>query len=460
MKLRLRPSADIYGFMVVATFLGSLILIPAFAGPCKLAKLAEFPITMTNLRPVMTAKINDTDEKFLVDSGAFYSLLSPASVAELKLPTSPTPFGFYMTGIGGGTANASLARVRTFTLADVAIPNVTFLVGGSDIGEGTVGVLGQNVLHLGDVEYDLAQGAIRLMKVRDCSKAMLAYWVGPSQSFSVIDIGSTTPQKPFTTGSASINGREIRVMFDTGAGPSVLSLKAAARVGIKPDSPGVVDAGRSWGIGSNTIPSYIAPFSSFKIGDEEIRNTKLRIADIDLDDADMLIGPDFFLSHRIYVANSQHKLYFTYNGGPVFKLSGARYGSAIAASTANEPASTGSSAASAPAPDPADGGDAADYSRRGNAFASRRDFQQALTNLTRACELAPDNAEYFYQRGMIYWQMKQGAAAMADFDTALNLKPDNVAVLVSRAELEADIAQAKAIWPQIADEFNRHGISP
>ena len=34
----------------------------------------------------------------------------------------------------------------------------------------------------------------------------------------------------------------------------------------------------------------------------------------------MLIGADFFLSHRVYVANSQRKLYFTYNGGPVFNL--------------------------------------------------------------------------------------------------------------------------------------------
>jgi tetratricopeptide (TPR) repeat protein len=198
-----------------------------------------------------------------------------------------------------------------------------------------------------------------------------------------------------------------------------LSLKAAARVGIKPDSPGVVSAGPTWGFGSNTIPSYIAPFSSFKIGEEEIRNTRLRIADIDLPNADMLIGPDFFLSHRIYVANSQHRLYFTYNGGPVFNLSSAKY----------------ESTAAAPTPDSSNSGDAAQYSRRGEAFAARHDFDQALANLTRACELAPDTAEYFHQRGMIYWQLKQDAAAMADFDRALKLKPDDVDALVSRAEL-------------------------
>jgi hypothetical protein len=61
-------------------------------------------------------------------------------------------------------------------------------------------------------------------------------------------------------------------------------------------------------------------FSSFRIGDEEIRNTRLRIGAIGIAEADMLIGADFFLSHRIYVASSQHKLYFTYNGGPLFNL--------------------------------------------------------------------------------------------------------------------------------------------
>jgi Tfp pilus assembly protein PilF len=249
-----------------------------------------------------------------------------------------------------------------------------------------------------------------------------------------------------------------------------LSLKAAARVGIKPDSPGVVSAGPTWGFGSNTIPSYIAPFSSFKIGEEEIRNTRLRIADIDLPNADMLIGPDFFLSHRIYVANSQHRLYFTYNGGPVFNLSSAKYESAAPASKSAGPEPTDGSTTTAPAPDSSPGdaknadansGDAAQYSRRGEAFAARHDFEQALANLTRACELAPDNAEYFHQRGVVYWQLKQDAAAMADFDQALKLKPDDVDALVSRAELSlqggdrlrarADLDAADAVASKQAD---------
>jgi hypothetical protein len=56
------------------------------------------------------------------------------------------------------------------------------------------------------------------------------------------------------------------------------------------------------------------------LGDEEMRNVRLRFGDFSMDGGDMLLGADFFLSHRVYVANSQDKLYFTYNGGPPFDL--------------------------------------------------------------------------------------------------------------------------------------------
>ena len=32
----------------------------------------------------------------------------------------------------------------------------------------------------------------------------------------------------------------------------------------------------------------------------------------------MLLGYDFLRSHRVLVAHSQRRIYFTYNGGPVF----------------------------------------------------------------------------------------------------------------------------------------------
>jgi tetratricopeptide (TPR) repeat protein len=304
---------------------------------------------------------------------------------------------------------------------------------------------------LWDVEYDLGQGAVRLVQPSDCRKYFLAYWVKPADPLSVIDIEVPRQRRERyyqTIGSASVNGVGIRVVFDTGSGLSVLSLRAAARAGIKPDSPGVVPAGTSVGVGT-TFQTYIAPFSNFKIGGEEIKNTRLRIGALNLENADMLIGADFFLAHRIYVSNGEHKLYFTYNGGPVFNLSGANGASATDhphAAIASDQAAATTTPANATASATRDAGaeDAGDLSRRGQALASRRDFDHALADLNRACELAPDDAEYVYQRGMIYWQMKQTALAKADLDRAIKLKPNAALALRARAEFSLETNDKRA----------------
>ena len=152
------------------------------------------------------------------------------------------------------------------------------------------------------------------------------------------------------------------------------------KAGLKVDSPGVVPAGETFGFGRSTVRTYIAPVSVFKIGDEEIRNTRLRWGRWDLPDTDMLIGADFFLSHHIYVANGQNKLYFSYNGGPVFNLTAQQDGGsrrALAAS-AEAPAATSSDVKKPPADanpsepkEPA--GDASEYARRGSALRARQD---------------------------------------------------------------------------------------
>ncbi len=439
----------------------------SLAGQCALGKLVEFPITMVDLVPQMTAKINGTDVRLLVDSGANFSNISPASAAELNLATRPAPMELVLRGVNG-SLSVSIAMVKEFTLPGVTLHDIEFTVAGSEIGRGSVGLLGQNVLHYADVEYDLGQGVIRLWKPTNCgSKVTLAYWVDKSSSYSEINIESRE-RTSTAIGRASINGKDVRVVFDSGAMLSTLTLKAAARLGIRPDSPGVVPGGMAGGLGAKMTPSYIAPVESFKLGDEEIRHTQLRFTDLQLSDVDMLIGADFFLSHRIYVANSRQKLYFTYNGGPVFNLTHLKLGAAPGAPAPPAPAGDAAPAPAAvqdrPPEEPqttvadksdaapasaavqdrppeqpqatvADRGDAADFSRRGGAMASRGDYDHALIALSRACELAPDNPEYFFQRSRLYLQMGNRVLAGKDLDQTLKLKPQHVAALVSRAEL-------------------------
>lgn len=411
----------------------------AIGAGCKISKIAELAVTMVNMHPMVTAQINGVDASFIADSGAFYSILSPAAAAEFKLNSYPAPFGLFLRGVGG-SASVSVANVKVFTLAGVPIRNVEFLVGGGDFGG--AGLLGQNVLSIGDVEYDLAKGAIRLIHEEGCKNVNLAYWASrTSQPYSMMDIESTTPRSPHTAGTATINGVNIRVMFDTGAYTSLLSQRAAERAGVRIDSPDVTDGGYARGVGQHPVKNWIAPFASFKLGDEEIRNTRLRVGDPGLDSADMLIGADFFLSHRIYVAGKQHRLFFTYNGGAVFNLKTLPAPDpAQTPPSADMPTPSSDALPAESAPD--EPKDAAAYSRRGTAFAARRDFQHAIADLTRACELAPDEADYFYERGVARRDSGQPVPALADFDQAIKIKFDHVPALAARAEMRLQNGEA------------------
>ncbi len=112
-----------------------------------------------------------------------------------------------------------VTTVKEFTLAGIPIRKVQFVVGGSTFGPGVVGLLGQNVLRIADVEYDLANGAIRLVKPENCKKTMMAYWAKPGEAHSEMEINWATARTPHTTGNALLNGKKIRVVFDTGPGP-------------------------------------------------------------------------------------------------------------------------------------------------------------------------------------------------------------------------------------------------
>ena len=438
---------------------------------------------MKGLKPVTDARINGNDVQFMVDSGAFFSMLSPSAAAEFKLPLREAPFGLVVAGLGGAMEKAQVTSA-TLTLAGITFPRkFDFLVGGNEVGGGARGLLGQNILRVADVEYDLANGVVRLMKLEGkCQHTRPTYWAKEDAPYSVMDIDWATAQQPHTTGTAMINGSKITVMFDTGSWSSFVSLHAAERAGVKPDSPGVTRAGTSYGVGQGYVQTWIAPFQSFRIGDEEIRNTHLRIGDVHLQIADMVIGADFFLSHRIYVASSERKLYFTYNGGPVFDLTTRPEASTpnTTAQNSQAPADTDTPAAGTvkppagnegtgadpsaenpgdtglPAGPPAGGSVAADaaaaahdtkipegqpttaeeFYRRGAAYLSRRDYPHALADLQRACEIDPREPKYFFERASLYWFTRQPELLKADLDTTLKLKPDDVNALFWRAQLE------------------------
>ena len=393
--------------------LGLASPIVAYAA-CRIETL-EMPIKMVGSRAVATIGINGTSVPLTVDSGAFYSLLTDAVAQQLNLSTKRSPVR--IEGIAG-RAETRMTTVDKLQLLKGEIEKVVFFVGGNEPGAGTMGLLGRNILSVTDTEYDLAHGVIRfIFPSSDCAKSNMAYWAGssPVSEVEFYNDFRNGGKQPAIRAQAKLNGSRLVALFDTGA-TTVVSAQAARNAGVA--EADMKPAGVSYGIGRGTVKSWTASFDSFEMGGEAIRNNRLRVSDFELGNADMLLGIDFFLSHRIYISNQQSKIFFTYNGGPVFSLAQAEAGKAP---TAAEPVGEATTADQ--------------FARRSAASAARREFESALADLNRACELEPASAAYLAQRGGIEEALKKPEKALADYDRAIELDAAQTDARFRRAQL-------------------------
>ncbi|HTV84670.1 MAG TPA: aspartyl protease family protein [Dyella sp.] len=391
-----------------------------WAGTCHLKKYGTLPVDMIGGQPTTMIKINGTDTRFMLDTGAFFNIMSKATAASLGLRLRPLPDWFRISGIGG-SSDAQYTRVKDFGILGTTFNNVEFMVGGSDAG---YGLLGANLLDALDLEVDLAQGKLTLFGTEGCGDAPLAYWAKDG-NYNVADIqplGDAADRR--TILEVVINGKKLQAVLDSGAYATMLSRDAAERIGIDLNGPDAKASITSSGFGAKTVKTWTVNIDSFSIGTETVHHSQMQVLDGDFGDrdTDMLLGVDFMLAHHMYIANEQHKVYFSYNGGRVFTLA--------AAPSDNGNADTGTSSGGKGTTPKS----ASDYALAGEAHLSRGEPKAAVADLNEAIRLAPDQAAYYLARARANAADKQPDAELADLDKAISLDPKNVDALLARAE--------------------------
>lgn len=143
------------------------------------------------------------------------------------------------------------------------------------------------------------------------------------------------------------------------------------------------------------------------------------------------------------------------------------------------------------------------YNIRGNDYRERLDYERALQDYNAALDLDPDDEVVFAnrcyalalagrhelalkdcneairlrplgnwyalgRRGLVYFLMGQNEKAIADYDAAMKINPNISTALYGRglaksrmgdvAAGEADVARAKRLQANIAEQFARHGV--
>ena len=414
---------------------------PAWAS-CQIVQ-AEIPVRIVDGRPIATLKLNGTAVPLLVDSGAFMSILSASAAQQLKLATTALPAGSRVEGITG-KIDVRSTRVEKVGLLGTELENVEFLVGGNELNAGARGVVGRNLLGWGDTEYDLAHGVVRLSFPKGyCEKTNLAYWAGEAPVI-VVPLDRSQGDDTQIGISVGINGVRALAVMDTGAATTWMTLRAARRAGM--DERSLLPVGRSGGIGEGRENVFLGTVGLFEIGGEKIANSEFVIGDSEYSKRDMLLGLDYFLSHRIYVSRLQGQVYITWNGGPVFvkgRVQPGEYDLRLAA-----------------LPKDLLHDDADALARRGAAALAAGNFPAALADLNRACELAPGAADHFFARARVHRAMRARQAELADLDETLRLDSGLALARIRRAWLretlddrrgaQADLEHLDAVLPPSA----------
>lgn len=402
----------------------------AHAGSCQITPLANLSVTMRGLRASVPVKVNGRDTEFWLDSGAWFSIMSKARAQELSLPLMPAPAGLRVNGIGG-SSDVELARVKQFGIVGQSLTNVEFLVGGSDIGNA---LIGRNLLALADTEFDLAHGSVKLLKSKGCEKTALTYWA-PGKPYFVARMPPAGASHDFRV-RVAINGVPIIAAIDSGAPTSLLTRRAAQRAGLDLAAPDVRPLAGIGGFGRKLEKGWIAPVASVAIGEEQVLHTHLHVIAAEIGDGsgpEMLLGADFLLAHHLYVAQEQRQIFFTYTGGTPFLTEGARPAPATEhAAPATLPAGTHVVQADDTATDPKT---ADEFARRAAARLAAGQAIPALADYDAALALTPDDPLLHRDRAAALFRAGRFLEGRTEFDKAIALAPNDPRLLVARARM-------------------------
>lgn len=316
----------------------SAIAAVSYAAPatataaCVFAKVAEMKVDMSTGRPRVELEANGQKRWVLLATGGYNSALTPSAI---------TALGGRVTGDSRISRGVNGGALRYALVPDVAvggafrIPSMEVLVADDAPGlDDFAGYLGADILAAADVEFDLAHNRVTFFQPKDCKKDNLGYWGGViSETPMTNSIASGQRVSLFTITyrpKVSLNGRAVMAELNSTVASSMVDSTVAAGLGVKAGGAGV----QQLQTGSNG-PVWIGQFATFDIGGESIKNPALVLRDlyagseytqtgsklkVKLDTLPkMILGLDFISSHRILVANSQQKIYFSYNGGPVFR---------------------------------------------------------------------------------------------------------------------------------------------
>lgn len=232
---------------------------------------------------------------FLLDTGGIATTIKWELARGMHLPA--TQAARPLNGVGGAVLNFVVTG-EEFSIGGLKVENKPIYLETRPLR--TDGTLSADILNGYDVEIDLARYRVKLMASGDCA--------APDGADAVaIDIAPDGAHKGHVRFPVKIDGLTVMATLDTGATSSVIGMRAAAVLGVYPDSP-KLDLRRTRG--NDRLYSY--PFQTLQIGEVTVERPRITIASDNFlpgSSSDLILGIDALAGMKVTIAYGHNRLY-------------------------------------------------------------------------------------------------------------------------------------------------------
>lgn len=283
-------------------------IVAATGSGCGTSRVGEITVATLKNAPLVTLLANGKPVTLLLDTGAEWTILTPAVAQRIGAEAPRITFDRQVRGIGASLGTREV-ELRSFSAGSVAIPWRRVRVAAvniSSVFSGPLdGVLGADTLSNFDIELNIPQHRMSFYTKQTCSAAAPA-WIEP---YVRIAAGRSLSNHLFFP--AQLDGHRLDAFIDTGAQLSVISLRAARALGVTDAALARDRTTVTVGAAAERIISRVHRFARLEVGSEVVRNPEIVVADFKLSDADLVLGMDFLLTRRVWFSYGSQQIFLS-----------------------------------------------------------------------------------------------------------------------------------------------------
>jgi Aspartyl protease len=250
--------------------------------------------------------------RFILDTGAQRSLVTPAAVKRLDLALDEW-VATTLRGVGGverhrnalprSIAIGGAALVRRTVSRDTSL-TVGSLPGDEISGLRIDGLLGRDFLSLFDLSLDMPALTLTLYDVLDCTGAFLP-WQTPYTALPV-----QNPAETALVVMLDLDGVRMRALLDTGASATFITAPGMARLKLSAETLSHEPRHALSGLGPRAVTMQARQFRRMRIGEESIEQPILWVAPVHTTPvADMLLGTDWLAGKLVWISFTTRQVF-------------------------------------------------------------------------------------------------------------------------------------------------------